>query len=58
MKEISEVVDKFREKQEEIERLRDLLCTAFDEGFTAGFHCEDNPGDSSEEWIKFKEKYL
>ena len=35
-----------------------LLEEAFAEGFSAGFHCEDNPGSYEEDWEEFKEKHL
>ena len=35
-----------------------LLQEVFEAGFSAGFYCEENPGDPEEDWEEFKEKHL
>jgi hypothetical protein len=39
------------------EKLFTLLELAYEAGFSAGFHCEDNPGSYEEDW-KVYLKYL
>lgn len=35
-----------------------LLEDAFEAGFNAGYHCEDNPGSYEEDWKEYLEKEL
>ena len=33
-----------------------MLEEAFEAGFSAGYHCEDNPGSYEEEWEEYKQR--
>ena len=39
------------------EQLLILLQEAFDSGFTAGFHCEENPANPNEYWEEYKKEW-
>lgn len=34
-----------------------MLEEAFAAGFSAGYHCEDNPGSYEEEWEEYKQRF-
>ena len=35
-----------------------LLEDAFAAGFSAGFHCEENPGNPEEDWKEYKKEHF
>tara|TARA_R100001082_G_C4302956_1_gene133266 strand:- start:548 stop:688 length:141 start_codon:yes stop_codon:yes gene_type:complete len=39
------------------EKLLTLLEEAFEAGFSAGFHSEDNPASHEEDWEEYKKRF-